>query len=631
MIAWGVSLPANGKELGRGNVWLPLKALRCGSSEVKALAAAESAGLIAAGDESGLVVLWEAYEVRSGRGAGDILLQIYEETDNDGEEFSGEALYADFRPDDFREVLRVQTGSSGVSALLLLPDTLAFYAGTEDGSVHAISNFHESRGKVLKPLDKPDKSSAAAVRGFHFAQYRVYETTVPAVFVYFAAGQLSVIEHNTLSCLAYCAVAPAISGSGKSEPPAEASDFVSEMLVLNSQFDALPQPTLLETTQSVSAAAAAATRAFRSKTVVSESSAASTDSSPLNAKPARMSLFASRPKSSASSTSPMAPAAAEEAPPEDPVDEKLLPRFLMLVRGKALLTFDLQRLAAASSKQQTTTSAGGSMWKSSTSSVPQSPSASITSSRNISQHPVVAAALLRFAPEDEGADRLCFACVNRDGLFVLVSTKQRAPVSHSNLLEGVLDVEADRCLVRLGVVLRNCDVYFLSDARSMIYSATARSEAYAVSEPLPQRASPQSTAPTRDCWLLHGREDQMAQMKATLKKRRSSVINISAAPTDLYKIFSKTRHQRGREELLEDSSRDYGDDHGSSAKAAGRGANKAMSELNQVKANFEERGQRINQIALKMDDFKQSAQQYRQQVAVQKEELKKKNSRWGLF
>ncbi len=76
---------------------------------------------------------------------------------------------------------------------------------------------------------------------------------------------------------------------------------------------------------------------------------------------------------------------------------------------------------------------------------------------------------------------------------------------------------------------------------------------------------------------------------------------------------------------------DHFDEVNSATKSAGRGAAKAMNELSQVKANFEERGQRINQIALKMDDFKESAQQYRQTVAAQKEKLAKKNGRWGLF
>ncbi len=255
-----MSLPASGKELGRGNVWLPLKAFRCGTSEVKVLVTDEAAGLLAAGDESGLVVLWEAYDTRTGRGAADVLLEIYEDTDDNGETCDSAPLYAAFQPNDFREVLRVQLGGGGVSSLLLLPSTLSLFVGTEEGAIYSVSNFHHSRGKTLKALDRVEKaSSTGAVLGFHFAQYSTFGTTVPSVFAYFAAGQLSVLELNTMSCLAYYSAQPA-GGSAKSDKHdhAHSSEFVSEMAVLNAHYDQLAPPTLLETTQSVSAAAAAA-------------------------------------------------------------------------------------------------------------------------------------------------------------------------------------------------------------------------------------------------------------------------------------------------------------------------------------------------------------------------------------
>lgn len=55
------------------------------------------------------------------------------------------------------------------------------------------------------------------------------------------------------------------------------------------------------------------------------------------------------------------------------------------------------------------------------------------------------------------------------------------------------------------------------------------------------------------------------------------------------------------------------------------------NDLAQLRENFVERGERINRIALKMDDFKDTAAQFKQTAAAHKERLKQKNQMWGLF
>jgi hypothetical protein len=620
VIAWGVSLPVSGKELGRGNVWQPLKAFRCGSSEVRVLAHDDHAGLLAAGDESGLVVLWEIYDARTGKGATDILQQLYEDADENSRTDEA-ALYSRYQPNDFREVLRVQL-KDPITSLLLLPNTLTLFVGTEDGSVHACSNFNPANGKTLVPVSKPSPNHAVgAVLRFQFAQYSIFGAVVPAVYVYHSSGQLAVVELNTLSVLASYTAPVGFE---------ESTSHVSQLLVLNSAYVHLAPPTLQETTSAVSAAAAAAVSAFKS---TSGSADATDPSAPV--KPARISMFASRAKASTPPPQPQATPAtvAPSGGNEESLDSATSPRFLMLVRDKVLLTYDLSRLSRH--PQQQPSSAAGSIWRSSQPS-PSSPvsTAGAVSSRVVAQFPLVASTLLQYTANDDDEEKITtgFGCINSRGVFVLVSVRHRAPVSHFNLLEGVVDADSseEAPTVSIGAVLSNGNCYFCSRSRSMIYSATTRSEAHTLLTcVLPDAASPQSSPPDKLLCLLTGREQQLANMKMTLKKRRSSVINMSAAPTDLYKVFAKSREQRGRDDLLAEAHTPRDDD--SAAKSTGRAATKAVSDLAQVRQNFEERGQKINQIALKMDDFKESAQQYRQTVSDQKNKLKQKNARWGLF
>lgn len=643
VIAWGVSLPSCGRELGRGNVWLPYKAFRCGTSEVHAIAHDEANGLLAAGDESGHVVLWETYSTLTGVGISDILQEVKENTEENSH-YEDTTSSHSFVPNDFREVLRFDVHAR-ITSILIIASTLTLIVGTEDGTIWYSTNFSQEKGKELMKLDKVDKKNPTGpVLAFCFNRYLIYNSLVPAVYAYYDSGHLAVIELSSMSYLAYNT---GVNLSGEKGSSATTEDGAVSLAVVNSAFTPLEEPSLQVITSAVSAAAAAAVHAFAAKPSV-----APTTPEPMpteTPKQSRMSTMFSTSRQR-SATSPIAPTAAATAAPVTPVspsseeaaaaealsNNKEHPRYVMLIRGKALLTYDLSRLSSATpGAAGTTTKSGGkssSMWSSVQTAVATQ---SAMTSKNVSQRPLVCSKLLSYSlddGDDESNKVHCFACINIDGLFVVVSLKSRAAVSHVHLLEGVVETDTSGdALVRSGIVLSNGNCYFSSTSKTIVYSATTMGPTITLPSPLPTRASPLSSAPDKALYLLHGREAMLALLKSTLKKRRSSVINISAAPTDLYKIFSKSKEVKHKDDLFEGHRKHSHDDEDSGAKSANRNATKTSATMNEVKQNFEERGQRLNQIAQKMDNFKESASQYRDNVREQKEQLKQKNARWGLF
>jgi hypothetical protein len=248
-------------------------------------------------------------------------------------------------------------------------------------------------------------------------------------------------------------------------------------------------------------------------------------------------------------------------------------------------------------------------------------------------------------------------CIDNEGWLRIISTKSRAPVHHANVLEGVIafnhetkrtassdeqdnqndNDDSNNSKLYAGVLLSNGSCYLLQKgimqySSHLLFLDEEKHPVELLSDALPERAIPTSRELNKNLGLLHGREQLLANLKAQLKKRRSSVISLSAAPTDLYKVFQKNREQRTKDELLEGTTNpNSGNSPVNNAKATQAGAQKVKSELDQLKEGFAERGEKINRIALKMDDFKQSATTYKQVAKEQKEILAKRNSRWGLF
>lgn len=85
----------------------------------------------------------------------------------------------------------------------------------------------------------------------------------------------------------------------------------------------------------------------------------------------------------------------------------------------------------------------------------------------------------------------------------------------------------------------------------ILFNATAICLSHSLSQSLPDRGSVQATQPpSKAQLLLHGREAVVEKASLALKKRRSSVISLASGPTDLSKIFSKTRDALQKDDLL---------------------------------------------------------------------------------
>jgi hypothetical protein len=242
-----------------------------------------------------------------------------------------------------------------------------------------------------------------------------------------------------------------------------------------------------------------------------------------------------------------------------------------------------------------------------------------------------------------------YATVDNVGIMHLISFKNRQEVHAVNILASIADLASENMndfgnnnKLYAGLMLPNGSAYFLQQG-IIQYSASIifaiQKEMYnrennekLLSSPLPTRAIPTTAKKQleKSYTLLHGREQLMQALKAQLKKRRSSVINLSAAPTDLYKIFTKTREFRAKEELFERRNT-HNTEEETELNRAKSNANNTVNELNQLKDALAERGEKINRIAMKMDDFKSNAANYRQAIREQKAELEKRNARWGLF
>lgn len=223
----------------------------------------------------------------------------------------------------------------------------------------------------------------------------------------------------------------------------------------------------------------------------------------------------------------------------------------------------------------------------------------------------------------------CFSAVDRNGTLLTVAIRTRKPVCHADLLEGVLDTPVN---LEGATVLASGNCYMHRHG-SFIFSATPKSDSFIHLQKLPDRASTDCTPPRADLQLKSGREDILAARHLAVQKRRQSMIVISSAPTDLTKIFAKSRDQLNKDALLGrnfDADSQQQQSPSSSARSAASKAADTLSDMAELKEKLEERGERLRRIAENMDKFKDSARDFRAGVAQQKMQLQAKNDRWGF-
>lgn len=185
------------------------------------------------------------------------------------------------------------------------------------------------------------------------------------------------------------------------------------------------------------------------------------------------------------------------------------------------------------------------------------------------------------------------------------------------MLEGVIDRPVS---LQGAYVLPNGNCYLYKNGR-VLYSATPKSDTYILPYPLPARATPSSIQLSRALQLLTGRENIVAAKKAAINKRRQSMISMSAAPTDLSKIFCKTKLVvNNKNELLgsfneDDDEEDEGEVNKKITKVITKQSYAVQAEMNEVKLALDERGQKLKDVAKKMEQFKEGSKTYSQDVS----------------
>lgn len=638
----------------RGNIWQPLMTARCGKAEVTCISHDESAGLLVAGDAAGSLVIWEVCEQGSGMSSSEVLRQVHanatafaqrcaaenaaeankkatgaasagsahgSEGDDDSDSSDAEpehisegpeySMYSSYIFDTCKEVLRTKLHNH-ITAVLLISQFTSVVVGTEDGTVYICASYSSVLFSEIEGLDRC--GATGSVIGLTYGNFLLADRhSVAAIYVAFSSGNIAVVQLSTLQMVAYGPALPSKYTTMLFEGPKCASSH--EMCLTDGAFNRMHKPSLKE------AALAMAEEALLPAKSAAEPAKASNTISPMRG-------LGFKPFSSTTGDKSVVDAANQDAAtikrPKIPFHR--IPRYLCMLMGKLLLTFDLHRFTRVSTNACLSGHGGNAVVV-----------------KVISQKHMINTSFLNYQGNVEDGDSddgretnmLCAASVNAQGLMVLISVKQKALINHSQLVEEVLSASQS---LECGVILPNGNAYLVREGGEMVYSATVNllNSALRLPYPQPDRASPSSAPPKAGFQLLHGREGIIASQRAAVRKRRSSVLNLASTPFDLNKIFSKTRDQRQKDELM-GSSKHVDDERANSAsnsnnaRSAATKATGAKAGLNETRDAFNVRGEKINRAALKADEIKDSAQQFSKVAKEQKEQLQKKSNRWGLF
>eukprot|EP00981_Chlorochromonas_danica_P011135 scaffold3776_cov166-Ochromonas_danica.AAC.10 len=662
IVAFAVSQPEGGQEIGRGEVWLPLTALRCATTSITAIQGDPRCGLVAAGDEAGFFVLYELRDDSTELGAVDVINQVGERLKSEADILSADIvklcnihdfheeqllkqfmLYDDNHFSSLKEVYRTKLPRR-ITSILVLGALQRVYVGLEDGSLYFSDDL---RLDSLNKVQMEENSESGALLAFHLSYVPNQDQLLPVVFAYFASGRLvgcDVLTGRVILTITALKVLDMF--RGEEENHGESRVTASCALLANGSLASPPA------TEAILYIASRAKNMAESSPRASEADAAGESASPTPSPPAPPIAAVEEQRSSfrrtffgrvtVSKTSPPPPpptlspvpissdknrADQSPTPPPPPprnidFDRAQIPTKLCFLHGRFLVTFDLRKV-------------GNLMGKKKESFAVMTEMATASSVKEVSDKQIVTARSLLFSSVENDTPREeitswshYLACVDKEGLLRLLAPGSTKVVCEANLLEGVL--EDSSIELTKGSVLPNGSIYLLQ-RNSLLLSTTFQSPDSILSAVPPDRASTTAGKVDPRNFLLHGRESTISQSKAALKKRRSSVISLSSAPTDLYKIFAKTRDQRQRDELL--SSSDVEEEEVvTSAKRSNQKTQKVIhTEMHQLKDSLEERGEKINRITLKMENFKQSAADFRATARAQREKLQQKNNRWGLF
>lgn len=636
VVAWGVSKPHIGDVFGKGTVWVPLRSLGCGSAPITTIST-DHIRLMAAGDESGRVVVWETFDSESGdsgltgsscgkypsfdSSTGDNIVITGSRRGSDAsdtESFASAAstvyVPTNFHPNDLRETFS-GTVDGAVTCIELIGEAITLFVGTDAGNIYCARDWGSGELNILQIPPQAKVNASGPIVHLMYSSFWYGSSAVPAIYGFYGSGHVLVWHIFTNELIAYAA--------GASEMYVDANESLDilyghvmdgDMKPLdrpdpfykppsptgspNSSPSAMPPPGSVEDVPPTPPPVTSPDSSATKKSFLSRMNSSSKNSTP---EPSGGKLFGNKTQATA-------------APTEGP-------RWVVVVGCHAMILYDLGKFCVRSASGSYSNDVAG-----------------VANSKFLSEEKIITAESTIFVEEAARAYTdpvACISCVSSDGVMTIIALKSMQVMTESIEIFLLKGVERRPVSVSDGVMLPNGDCYLLNN-ECIVYCLSYSSTNYVHNHAVPVRAGCHHVTPPKEWQFRTGREDKVVAAKKAVQKRRASMISLSAAPTDLDKIFAKTRTDWNREELFgiqadEEACRKRAGSVQSVPQTALRSAATTKAALAEVQQSFEERGERLKQINERMEHFREAAAEYKKNSAEQRERMKAKSARWGVF
>jgi hypothetical protein len=352
-------------------------------------------GLLATGDESGNVTIWEIFDSSTDVGAAKhFSMDIYSR--------------GIFRPDNIRQLFKASTNGDSITSISLIIDSETLVVGAISGKLYISLDWQSNQLSGSNQLTAETIGASGAILNSMLSTYWKTTPATPAVFVLFESGNVGVVNFTMMCFIACC------------PPPTDwkmCSIAFSE--VVDSNFE--------EITEAGIEAIEGSSQSPRSDDT-NEKDASERAPSPKLWDKLKTSLNTQNTNNSASVVFP-----------------SKAPRYLLYIIGKILYTYDISKFSGLGSKLNLSASlSSAERW---------------ATSRKLTDGNILSAEKLVFIEEATRAYSepiVCIASLDSDGSFYLHSFKDKSAITNSPMFLGVCSPESP--LLR-GSVLKNGSCY----------------------------------------------------------------------------------------------------------------------------------------------------------------------------
>ena len=218
VVAWSVVQTKEHQKGCVGSTWLQQRLFSCGTGEVTVITHSNDDGLLAVGDQHGVVTIFEVYETASNKGAAEYFSTI--------EKFRGM-----FRPDGIRQLFQANTGGDSITSITMIAKDGIVVVGTASGKLFISLDWSSNQLSSSNQLVGSAVGATGSVLCMMYSRYHAADPAIPAVFVLFESGHVVVVDYNMMNLVA-CAAPPNISG-------AYGAESVAFSEIVDSNFDSI--------------------------------------------------------------------------------------------------------------------------------------------------------------------------------------------------------------------------------------------------------------------------------------------------------------------------------------------------------------------------------------------------------